>query len=149
MLNKSRWIIVFPVILFFIAGCATKVVKNESKCRKITVENSKNFFAFSPSDTDFFMGALSCLGDPESENDYQAAREQLEVIVQKYPKSKWKESAQALIRIIHNLGELKMNFAAEKKKSAADESKIEELKNDIQRLKNLEIQLDKREKILK
>ncbi len=134
---------------FLLPVARRKLSKMNLNAGKLQWKTLKTFLRFSPSDTDFFMGALSCLGDAESENDYQAAREQLEVIVQKYPKSKWKESAQALIRIIHNLGELKMNFAAEKKKSAADESKIEELKNDIQRLKNLEIQLDKREKKLK
>jgi hypothetical protein len=149
LLNKIRWIIVCVAVLFFIAGCTAKAVKNEYKCQKITAENYQSIFGFSPSDTDFFMGALSCLGDQEGVNDYQAAKEQLEVIVQKYPKSKWQESSQALLAIISNLAELKVNIA----KSAADKSKmgkeIEELKSDIQRLKNLEIQLEKREKILK
>jgi hypothetical protein len=153
LLNKIRFLIVCLVISFFVAGCAAKAVKNESKCQKITADNSNSFFVFSLSDTDFFMGALNCLGDPESGNDYQAAREQLEIIVQKYPKSKWKNSAQSLIHIIQNLAELKANIAAEKQKSASDKSKlnkeIEELKNDIQRLKNLEVQLEKREKSLK
>jgi hypothetical protein len=137
------------VLIFFIPGCTTKAVKKEYKCQKIMAENSSNIFGFSPSDTDFFMGALSCLGDAESGNDYQAAKEQLEVIVQKYPKSKWTESSQALISILQNLAELKVNL----QKSTTDKSKlgkeIEELKNDIQRLKNLEIQLEKREKNLK
>jgi hypothetical protein len=153
LLNKIRCLIVCLIILFFVAGCATKAVKNESNCQKITAENSKRFWGFSPSDTDIFMGALNCLGDPEGENHYQAAREQLEIIVQKYPKSKWKNSAQDLIQIIKNLAELKINIAAEKQKSATDKAKlgkeIEELKSDIQRLKNLEIQLEKREKKLK
>jgi len=153
LLNKIRFLIVCLVISFFVAGCAAKAIKNESKDQKITADNSKSFLIFSPSDTDIFMGALTCLKDPAKETDYQAAREQLEIIVQKYPKSKWKNSAQALIHIIQNMAELKVNVAAEKQKSASDKSKlnkeIEELKTDIQRLKNLEIQLEKREKSLK
>jgi hypothetical protein len=149
LLNKTRCVIVCLAFLFFITGCTTKAVKSEYKCQKITVENSSNIFGFSPSDTDFFMGALSCLGDTESVNNYQAAKEQLEVIVQKYPNSKWKESSQALISILQNMAELNVNL----QRSATDKSKlgkeIEELKNDIQRLKNLEIQLEKREKNLK
>jgi TolA-binding protein len=141
------------VISFFVAGCAAKAIKNESKCQKITADNAKSAFGFSPSDTDIFMGALNSLADPAKGNDYQTAREHLEIILQKYPKSKWKNSAQALIHIIQNMAELKVNIAAEKQKSASDKSKlnkeIEELKTDIQRLKNLEIQLEKREKSLK
>jgi hypothetical protein len=148
-MKKIRYLIVFPVILLLVAGCSTKAVKSESKCQKITADNSKSFLIFSPSDTDYFMGALSCMGEQESESNYAAAREQLEVIVQKYPKSKWRESAQALINIIQNMGELKVNL----QKSTSDKLKlgkeIEELKTDIQRLKNLEVQLDKREKKLK
>jgi hypothetical protein len=153
LLNKIRCLIVCLVVSFFIAGCAAKAIKNESKCQKIMAENSKSVFGFSPSDTDIFMGALNCLEDPAKENDYQTAREQLEIIVQKYPKSKWKNSAQALIQIIQNLTELKVNIATEKQKNTSEKSKlnkeIEELKSDIQRLKNLEIQLEKREKRLK
>ena len=149
MLNKIRYLVVCLVIIFLVAGCSTKAVKNESKCQKVTDDKSDSFWRFSPSDTDFFMGALSCLDDSESGNDYQAAREQLEIIIQKYPRSKWRNSAQALISIIQNLSELKVNIATEKQNKAKLGKDIEALKTDIQRLKNLEIQLEIRGKKLK
>ncbi len=153
LLNQIRILSFYLIIVFFIAGCATKAVKNDSKCQKTAADNIGSFFQFSPSDTDIFIGALNCLEDSESVSDYSAAREQLKIIVEKYPRSKWKNNAQSLIYIIQNLTQLKANVAAENLKNSADRFKlikeIEALKTDIQRLKDLEIQLEIREKKLK
>jgi hypothetical protein len=145
LLDKIRYHFVYLIILFFVASCSTKAVKNETKCQKITADSPKSFFIFAPSDTDYFMGALSCLTEPENENNYQAAREQLEIIIQKYPQSKWANSAEALIKIIKNTAELKVNIIDQTKLT----KEIEQLKTDIQRLKNLEVELEKRDKKLK
>ena len=153
MLNKIRCLIACLILLFIMTGCAVKAVKNESKCQKIPDVKSKSFFRFSPSDTDIFMNALSCLEGPVKFDDYLAAKDQLEIFVQQYPRSKWKDGAHSLITIIQTMAELQANLATERQKDSADKAmlnkEITELKTDLQRLKNLEIQLDKREKSLK
>jgi len=153
LLNNIRCLLLCFTCLLVITGCATKAIKNEAKCLKIDDISAQSFLGFYPSDTDIFMNALNCLGNQDKDENFQTAKEQLEELVQKYPKSKWKYSAQGLITIIRNLTELKASIATERQKNETEKSnlnkEIMELKNDIQRLKNLEIQLDQREKKFK
>lgn len=179
MTEKIKGCSIFLLITVFIAGCATQPVKDESHSQKTTGE--KSFFVFSPSDTDLVREALDCLNNKEGEQDYNAAKAKLDLLVQKHPKSKWAVSAHSLIQAIDNMLALQNEVKAEKQaldKANADKSKLlreneklkkeykileeryqtepdklrqenEQLRNDMELLKKLEIQLEKREKMLK
>jgi PBP1b-binding outer membrane lipoprotein LpoB len=147
LLNKVKSLIICLIIAVFLAGCAGKAVKDESSGSKTTAK--KGFFTWSPSDTDLLGEALSCLNNKENAPDYSAAKEKLELLLQQYPKSKWAGGARGLIQSIDTILALQTKVT----QAHADNAKIvkenEQLKNDIALLKKLEIQLEKREKMLK
>lgn len=174
MLKKSKWIFVVLIAGCFIAGCAHRPIVDKSSGRKIAAEQQKSIFELSPSDTDIIDEALSFLNNQKGEPDYNAARIRLAILIEEYPQSKWAGSAKALIMTINNLLALrekaKIQTLALDKENAekaklrkacqyseerdrAEISRLQQendqLKQDIALLKKLEIQLDKREKMLK
>ncbi|MHB8138667.1 MAG: hypothetical protein ACYDGO_09825 [Smithellaceae bacterium] len=132
---------------------------------------SNGFFSTEPSDKDLFEEALSLLSNQEQEPQYNEARVILEKLVQQFPKSKWVAGAKAMIVSLNNISALEAQLNQEKHKQnkltqeiaglrdkgkQAEEKHLaeifrlqqenDELKKDIQQLKNLEIQLEKRTK---
>jgi len=132
---------------------------------------SNGFFSTEPSDKDLFEEALSLLSSQEQEPQYNEAKVILEKLVQQFPKSKWVDSAKALIVSLNRISALEAQLNQEKQKydkltqemavlrdkgKQAEEKHLaeifrlqqenDELKKDIQQLKNLEIQLEKRTK---
>ena len=163
MLKKAKRTIILFIIAAFFAGCAGTPVADKSKSGEIA-----------PSDSDIMQEALTYLNTPERVPDYNAAKANLELLLQKYPQSKLAESTQALILTINDLLVLQLQLKNEKHaldKANAEKAKLrkdyksseeryqveniklqqenEQLKNDIAVLKKLEIQMDKREKMLK
>lgn len=174
MLKKAKWTIIIFIIVTFVAGCAENSVLNKSNGWILAAEKRKSIFTLSPSDTDIINEALAYLNGREGEPDYNVARAKLKMLISEYPKSIWAESAQALILTIDNLLALQSEIKTDKEefsKANAEKAKLkkdykysqekyqteisalqqenEQLKNDIALLKRLEIQLDKREKMLK
>ncbi|MEN6620350.1 MAG: hypothetical protein ABFD50_02210, partial [Smithella sp.] len=174
MLNKFHWILPALFMLFFITGCAGHSFFNESKDSKISMEQRKGVFDSLPSDSDIINEILSSLTEEEGKPDYNETRTKLANFIQEYPLSNWAEYAKALMLTIDNVlalqekvqtQSLEMEQAnREKEKKVKDfqltdkiyrgeitrlQQEIEVLKKDILILKRLEIQLDRREKMLK
>lgn len=173
MLTIPEKYIYFIILAFLLASCSTRAVINDNGQAGVQ-EKSKSIFTREPSDHELFEDALSCLRNNLNEPSDQEVKVKLENLLAKYPQSKWAESARALIDSLERISRLKMQLRQEKQKSQSDQAKLtkeieglkenaekhsaeinrlqqenEQLKNDIQQLKNLEIQLEKREKTLR
>jgi hypothetical protein len=129
--------------------------------------NEKGWFKRSPADVNIFYQGISYLGDKEKAADYAKARAAFSDLLNTYPKSKWRGLAETFIRLI----DTDVQFIEKAKKDHArllkeneqvkkdnrrlleETAKLiqenEQLKNDIQLLKSLEVQLEKREKKLR
>jgi hypothetical protein len=174
LLKKAKWTIIIFIIAVFVAGCANSSVIDKSNGPNMADQKQKSIFELSPSDTDIINEALISLNNKEGKPDYNATKAKLEILIQEHPQSKRAVSAQALIQIINNLLALQEKVKTESvalDKANAEKAKLrkdykyseeryqtetlklqqenEQLKNDIALLKKLEIQLDKREKMLK
>jgi hypothetical protein len=161
-------------MLFFFAGCAGHSTIDETKSTKISIEQQKGIFESLPSDSDIMKDILFSLNEKEDEPDYHDIRTKLENFIQEYPLSKWTGYAKALMLTIDNVLALQEKVQThllaldqanrEKEKIVKDnqltdkiyrgeitrlQQEIEVLKKDILILKRLEIQLDRREKMLK
>lgn len=173
MLKKSKRTFVVFLTVFFIAGCAHSPNIDKSNDRQNNTQK-RGMFASPPSDMDIIKEALLLLNKQEGEPDYNAAKAGLATLVQKYPKSTWVESAQALALTIDRLlallekvktqsteldrekaekAKLIKDYKSAEERNRAEISRLqqenEQLKNDIALLRKLEIQLDKREKLLR
>lgn len=116
----------------------------------------------------------SYLGFPEKPADYAKARASFETLIKNYPKSKWRPLAETLIRLLDEIQSVQARgqseqeqlknenerlkkeiqalngrFQAERSALPALLQENEQLKKDIELLKKLEVQLDKREKMLR
>jgi len=174
VLINFRKLIYFMIVTIMVAGCSTKAVVDNANGRTGSVERSSSIFSIEPSDRELFEGALSYLSNNKNEPNYYEAKARLENLVAQFPKSKWVAGAQALLSSLDRIstlqGQLKQaqdehvrltkelegfrdNNRQIEEKYAAEIIRLkqenEQLKNDIQQLKNLELQLEKREKMLR
>ena len=171
MLIVAKKLIYLMIIAIMMAGCSTKAVIGNDKEQTGPSEKSGSFFSQEPSDRDLYEDALSYLSNNEKEPNYNEVRVRLENLIVRFPKSKWIASAQALLSTLDRIFELQKQLNQEKQKVQGDQSKLakdikqleekystdiirlqqenEQLKNDIRQLKNLEIHLEKREKMLR
>ena len=133
---------------------------------------------FSTKDAELFQRALSRLNAPvngqAAADDYAKARTDLEALVNAYPKSRWRPAAEKIIALIDNATsqrQLAEKTVADKNRLAQENEQLkrqvralneklqaetaalsqenEQLKKDIQTLKNLEIELEKRDRKLR
>jgi hypothetical protein len=143
----------------------------------------KNIFKdlFNPKDEELFLQGLSLLPEAAQKNDYDAARNSLQTLINTYKESKWRHAASAVLSLIGEieicrdkirLAETSVNkISADKQRAGQEIDQIkkelrllneksqteitalqqenEQLKKDLQLLKDLEIQLEKREKPLR
>ncbi|MBI4632369.1 MAG: hypothetical protein HY742_00535 [Deltaproteobacteria bacterium] len=125
-------------------------------------------------DTELFNSALSSLNEPAHVDDYASARADIETLLKAYPKSKWRSLSEKLILLIDNAAshrrlaeksladknrlaqendQLKRQMRALHEKLQTETSGLaqenEQLRKDIQTLKNLEIELEKRDRKLR
>lgn len=135
-------------------------------------------FANGPSDKELYSQALAELSKDHEPPRYDAAKAVLERLLKEHPQSRWAESAQVIIDLIsersrldarlqkeqkqskaveekamRELAAIKEQFRAQEEKCAADIVRLkqenEKLQMDLHELKNLELQLEKREKMLR
>ena len=109
---------------------------------------------------------MSYLGNREKTADYVKARQAFDELLKKYPRSKWQGLSEILIRLIDGMEliekakEEKVKLLRENEQIKKDNKQLleetaklvqenEQLKKDIQLLKSLEVQLEKREKMLR
>ncbi len=139
--------------------------------------NDRSWFKGSPADVDIFYQGISYLGDNEKAADYAKAKAAFNEVLKTYPKSKWRGLSETFIRLIDmeqlyeetsrtdvqliekakedNARLLKENEQVKKdnRRILEETAKLmqenEQLKKDIQLLKSLEVQLEKREKMLR
>jgi len=178
VLIHFRTFIYFMIATIMLAGCSTKAVVDNVNGRTGTVEKSSGIFSREPSDRELFEEALSYLSNNKNEPNYNEAKARLENLVAQFPKSKWVAGAQALIFSLDRISALQVQLRQENQKAQGEHVKLtkaiedlrdntrqieekysveimrlqqenEQLKKDIQQLKNLEIQLEKREKMLR
>jgi len=166
------------IMAITLAGCSTKAVPGNANEQTGQAGKSTGFFNQEPSDKELFEEALSYLSNKEKEPNYIEGKAKLEKLLTQYPRSRWSATAQALLSGLERIFILEVQLKQEKQKSQNDNLKLtkenetlkdnlrktegkysaeiirlqqenEQLKKDIQRLKNLEIQLEKREKMLR
>lgn len=168
MLKKIVVLISFLILISFAAGCAPKIIQNETPVPKKTKINALT--ALPPADAELIRNALDYLGNNSGVPNYNLAKTKLELFVQQHPSSAWADCAYNLIQTIDTMLILKNKVKSEKQaleKTNAEKIKLlkenealkaeavknqqenEQLKNDIALLKQLEIRLEKREKMLK
>lgn len=158
----------------------------ESNALPAAKEGKKNiiqelFAAKQPKDEELFLKGLSFLSESLQKNDYSAVKYPFATLINDHPKSKWRDNAYMLLRLIEDLESYRDKLRAEGaalNKTLTDQAKTlqeneqlkkdirllnekfqaelttlqqenEQLKKDLQLLKNLEMQLEKREKMLR
>lgn len=177
MLIYINKFIILVMMILITGGCAAKAVTGKPGERQNEPEKSISIFSQTPSDSEIYAEALSLLINSD-EPDYPEVKSRLVNFVEQFPESSWNKSARALILTLDNylgaadalrkeklaaqmeqekynreINALKNNVKRLNEKELTEFSRLqqenEQLKNDIQQLKNLEIQLEKREKMLR
>lgn len=169
LITTKKWVF-FVIFVIGLAACSTTAVMDKNE-RAGTNEKSKSIFAREPSDSELFEDAIAHLRNSKNQPNDHEIRVKLENLITQHPQSKWVESARALIDSLERISDLQEQLRQEKQKSLGSQAKLnreieilketaekysteinrlqqenEQLKNDIQQLKNLEIQLEKRKK---
>lgn len=166
------------VLITLLWGCSGSLIKGAAGISNERLDAMENDLQKVPSDHELFEEALSYLSNNEKEPNYIEAKIKLEKLIAQYPKSNWMNGAQALISSIDKISDLQGKLKLERQKTQADQGKLakeieglrennrqidekystemtrlqqenEQLKSDIQQLKKLEVQLEKREKMLR
>ena len=178
MLMRAKRLICLIVSAVMLAGCATNSVLENGGEQTGKARKASGIFSKDPSDKDLFQEALSYLTQDQKEANYAEAQSRLQKLVSQFPDSQWITSAEALIIILDRISTLQAALKKEKLKAQGEQVKLtkevsklrdnaeqiegkysveivrlqqenEQLKKDIQQLKNLEIQLERREKMLR
>ena len=167
MLNRNIWknyrkYLIF-LLLVLLGACSSLPSPPGTPPRA----NEKSWFKRSPADEVIFYQGISCLEDKEKAADYAKAKEAFNELLKTYPKSKWRGLSETFIHLIdtevqliekakeNNAKLLKENEQVKKDNRRLLEETVkliqenEQLKKDIQLLKSLEVQLEKREKMLR
>jgi hypothetical protein len=128
-------------------------------------------------DADIMHEGITFLGDPGKPNDYVRARVAFDTLIKTYPESHWRRVAETLIhlidtmqscrekdllvsrdnqemsRVLHENDGLQKQIQQLNEKLRTETTRLseenEQLKKDIQLLKDLEVELEKRDKRLR
>lgn len=178
MLIYVKNIIYLMTFVLILAGCGTKSMIRSTADRTDGPVKSNGLFNQERSDEGLFTEALSYLSNEKKEPHYDEAKFKLENLIAQYPNSKWIDASRALLASLERISALQNQLKQERQKNQSENIKLakeiellrdnakqtedkssaelvrlqqenEQLKKDIQQLKNLEIQLEKREKMLR
>jgi len=175
MSNRETWRkyrkILCGIILLVVGACGPPLPPPEN----ISPINEQGLFKSMPSDAELFQGGISHLGSTENPPDYDKARSNFDALVNRYPLSRWKGLSERIIHLLDAIQSCQAkNISADK--ALEDQQRLlleneklkkdvrhlndklktetarlveenEQMKKDIQLLKNLEIQLEKRDKM--
>jgi hypothetical protein len=104
-----------------------------------------------PTDEDLFLLGTAYLGNRELRPDYFNARVAFEKLVKNYPQSRRRQTAEQFIRLIDEIQKLRNNRTA--RDYGSPDAQLQEenvrLKKDLEQLKKLEIESEKRDKRLR
>ena len=103
--------------------------------------------AGAPTDDDLFLLGTSYLGNKALTPDYFNARVAFEKLVKTYPESRWRPASQRLIILIDEVQAC--NTTSSNKEMLKILQENQKLKKDLERLRRLEIESEKRAKKLK
>jgi len=103
--------------------------------------------AGTPSDEDLFLLGTSYLGNKVLTPDYFNARVAFEKLVKTYPESRWRPASQRLIILIDEIQACSTTSSNKEMLKVLQEN--EKLKKDLERIKRLEIESEKRAKKLR
>jgi len=103
--------------------------------------------AGTPSDEDLFLLGTSYLGNKALTPDYFNARVAFEKLVKTYPESRWRPASQRLIILIDEIQACSTTSSNKEMLKVLQEN--EKLKKDLERIKRLEIESEKRAKKLR
>lgn len=141
-------------------------------------QTNGRLFADGPSDKELYQQALADLANDHRAPRYDSAKATLERLLKEHPQSRWAESAKVMVELIsersrldariqkdqkqskaleekamRELAAIKEQLKAQEEKYAADIARVkqenEKLQMDLHELRNLELQLEKREKMLR
>ena len=177
MLKRARifWIC---LLIAALGACASPSTlppgKGVGPSMAIVPVEKPSFFSKPSNDAALLNEGASYLGFPEKPADYAKAKASFETLIKNYPKSKWRPLAETLIRLLDDIQAVQARgqseqdqlknenerlkkeiqalngrFQAERSALPALLQENEQLKKDIELLKKLEVQLDKREKMLR
>jgi len=170
----NRYLRYLACLIIVMAGACSSLPSPPSTPPKT---NDKSWFSRGPSDVDFFYQGIAYLGEKDKTAEYDKAKAAFNEVLKKYPKSKWRGLSETFIRlieteqlfeeqcrtdvqVIESLKEDKVKLAKDNEQLRKDNRRLleetaklvqesEQLKKDIQLLKSLEVQLEKREKMLR
>ena len=178
MLRHSKKLVFVILMLLILSGCSAKAVRDGGQEPPASVKKASSLFSSGPSDRELFDEALVLLSGSGREPDYGEAKIRLETLVEQFPDSKWAEGARVLSSVLDRISALQAELKEQKAEAQQEQAKLkkeieglknsvrqadeknsaelirlqqenEQLKNDIRQLKNLEIRLEKREKLLR
>jgi hypothetical protein len=164
------------VLLFGACASSSTVAPGKESAQGIAVVpvEKAGLFGKPAADAMMFSEGVSWLGLSDKPADYAKAKETFAILTQNYPKSTWRPLAETFIYLIDTIQSLqtkglseqglsdklkqdnerlKKDLQALSSKFQADRYSLlqenEQLKKDMELLKQLEVQLDKREKMLR
>ena len=159
------WIFLLLAVLGACAPPSTLAPVREAGPGPAVVPTEKpSLFGKPSADVILLNEGFFCLGVREKEADYTRARAFFENLIKNHPGSKWRPLAETLIRLIDDIQSAQVRGKAEKDQlkrelqslntrfQAARDALVQEnekLRQDIELLKKLEVQLDRREKMLR
>jgi hypothetical protein len=166
------WICLLIAALGACASPSTMPPGKEAGPRMAIVPVEKpGLFSKPSTDAAVFNEGTSYLGFPEKPADYAKARASFETLIKNYPTSKWRPLAETLIRLLDDIQSVQARGQSEQEQLKNENERLkkeiqalngrfhaersallqenEQLKKDIELLKKLEVQLDKREKMLR
>jgi PBP1b-binding outer membrane lipoprotein LpoB len=174
----KKWICCCLMAALLLLGCASADRKAQETKNQPAPVTPNGFFTNTPSDRDMYQAALAQIRAQEKQPNYSALRAELADLIQKHPNSRLSESAQAIIQLLDTVSALQADARDQKKKAQLQQTKLvkeneglrdqirmmedscsadlirlqqenETLKENLQQLKKLEVQLEKREKMLR
>ncbi len=173
----KRWFLL-AIIVGILAGCASSSALNQSHRQPDLSGLLEQEQTREPTDRELMNEILSIINNSEKEPDYEEVKICLESFVAQYPQSEWVAPARALMATLNKMTVLQATLISEKTRSEVDHAKLskelnalrdgirkreeehssetarlqqenDQLKKDIEQLKNLEIRLEKRGKRLR
>ncbi|MDD5712600.1 MAG: hypothetical protein PHY31_07580 [Smithellaceae bacterium] len=116
-----------------------------------------------PTDAELIYEGMLALGQDGQPPDYGRARKAFDAIIKDHPNSRWKKLAERLVGLLNDISDCRRladklkaqqtDLAQEndqlKKDIRLQNEKLQAALTDIERLKNIEIELEKRDRLLR